>query len=145
MHPEINFIRFHNTSLGELVFTQVVGEVVKFMKEVPAARYRVMIGSDSNGAGLLDLVSVVAIHRVGNGGRYFWCRQVKKNIQTLRQKIYAEVEASLNLAALFLGFRLPKGQKTTNWARAELTPSQITYAATDAWVWATWPRGSRGL
>jgi ribonuclease D len=39
-----------------------------------------------------------------------------------------------NLAALFLGFRITKGQKTSNWGRAELTQNQILYAATDAWV-----------
>src|SRR5574341_1235501 len=39
-----------------------------------------------------------------------------------------------NLAALCLGFRIPKGTKTSNWSRARLTPQQITYAATDAWA-----------
>jgi ribonuclease D len=39
-----------------------------------------------------------------------------------------------NLAALHLGFRIPKGTKTSNWARSRLTPQQITYAATDAWA-----------
>jgi ribonuclease D len=39
-----------------------------------------------------------------------------------------------NLTALFLGFRITKGQSTSNWARSELTPQQIFYAATDAWV-----------
>jgi ribonuclease D len=39
-----------------------------------------------------------------------------------------------NLAAMFLGFRIPKGTKTSNWARARLTPQQIAYAATDAWA-----------
>jgi ribonuclease D len=39
-----------------------------------------------------------------------------------------------NLAGLFLGFRITKGQSTSNWGRAELTPQQIVYAATDAWV-----------
>jgi ribonuclease D len=39
-----------------------------------------------------------------------------------------------NLAALFLGFRLPKGTKTTNWAAARLSAQQVGYAATDAWV-----------
>jgi len=39
-----------------------------------------------------------------------------------------------NLAAIFLGFRLAKGNRTSNWAAARLTPSQIDYAATDAWV-----------
>jgi ribonuclease D len=39
-----------------------------------------------------------------------------------------------NLAGMFLGVRIPKGAKTTNWAARRLTPHQITYAATDAWV-----------
>jgi ribonuclease D len=39
-----------------------------------------------------------------------------------------------SLAAIFLGFRIPKGTKTSNWARSRLTPQQIAYAATDAWA-----------
>ena len=39
-----------------------------------------------------------------------------------------------NLAALFLGFRIPKGAKTTNWSARHLSPQQVTYAATDAWA-----------
>jgi ribonuclease D len=38
------------------------------------------------------------------------------------------------LAAQLLGFRISKGAQTSNWERAELTPAQIAYAATDAWV-----------
>ncbi len=39
-----------------------------------------------------------------------------------------------NLAANFLGFRIPKGNRTSNWAARHLSPAQITYAATDAWA-----------
>ena len=39
-----------------------------------------------------------------------------------------------NLAGLFLGFRIPKGTKTSNWARQKLSEQQIVYAATDAWA-----------
>lgn len=39
-----------------------------------------------------------------------------------------------NLAGLTLGLRVPKGAKTTNWAAPQLTPAQISYAATDAWI-----------
>jgi ribonuclease D len=39
-----------------------------------------------------------------------------------------------NLAGIFLGMRIPKGAKTTNWAARRLTPRQIAYAATDAWA-----------
>jgi ribonuclease D len=38
------------------------------------------------------------------------------------------------LAAQFLGFRVPKGAKTTNWAAPRLSAQQVAYAATDAWV-----------
>lgn len=98
----LNFLKFYNPSLGELVFEEVIETVMKFMTDEPEAHYKVMIGSDSNGAGNLEVVSVVAIHRKGSGGRYFWSRQAKQNIHSLRQKIYAEVQASLELATLFL-------------------------------------------
>ena len=39
-----------------------------------------------------------------------------------------------NLAGIFLGFRVPKGTKTSNWAAPRLSPQQVTYAATDAWA-----------
>ena len=39
-----------------------------------------------------------------------------------------------NLAALFLGGRVPKGARTSNWAAPRLTPAQIGYAANDAWI-----------
>jgi len=38
------------------------------------------------------------------------------------------------LAALLLGFRVPKSSQTSNWAQKTLTHAQIEYAATDAWV-----------
>lgn len=38
------------------------------------------------------------------------------------------------LAGLVLGFRISKREQRSNWARNQLSPSQITYAATDAWV-----------
>lgn len=39
-----------------------------------------------------------------------------------------------NLAGIFLGARIPKGTKTTNWAARRLTAQQVAYAATDAWA-----------
>lgn len=39
-----------------------------------------------------------------------------------------------NLAGIFLGWRIPKGARTSNWAAPRLSSAQMTYAATDAWV-----------
>ncbi len=38
------------------------------------------------------------------------------------------------LAAVLLGLRISKAAQTSNWARSTLTPLQILYAATDAWL-----------
>ena len=38
------------------------------------------------------------------------------------------------LTALLLGGRISKAAQISNWARKELDPKQIRYAATDAWV-----------
>ncbi len=39
-----------------------------------------------------------------------------------------------NLAGIFLGFRITKGTRTSNWAAPRLSAAQINYAATDAWA-----------
>ncbi len=39
-----------------------------------------------------------------------------------------------NLAGILLGFRIPKGARTSNWAVRHLSAAQVTYAATDAWA-----------
>ena len=39
-----------------------------------------------------------------------------------------------SLAAIFLKVRISKGMRLSNWESRKLTPSQITYAATDAWI-----------
>ena len=39
-----------------------------------------------------------------------------------------------NLAGMALGFRIPKGAQTSNWAATQLSDAQIAYAATDAWA-----------
>lgn len=38
------------------------------------------------------------------------------------------------LVANILGFQISKRQQTSNWEQDNLTPAQIEYAATDAWV-----------
>ena len=39
-----------------------------------------------------------------------------------------------NLAGMFLGVRIPKGARTSNWGTPRLSSAQIAYAATDAWI-----------
>lgn len=52
----------------------------------------------------------------------------------LARSLEMQTNGLRNLAANLLGFRISKGVQCSNWGRKELTPQQITYAATDAWV-----------
>jgi len=38
------------------------------------------------------------------------------------------------LSAIVLNFRISKRQQVSNWEASELSPGQLRYAATDAWV-----------
>jgi ribonuclease D len=39
-----------------------------------------------------------------------------------------------SLTAIFMGFRVSKAAQVSDWSQPNLTPSQVQYAATDAWV-----------
>lgn len=64
---------------------------------------------DFEPAGLVDLGGVARAHKVPSQG--------------LR-----------TLAANFFGWRISKGSQCSNWSLMELSPRQIAYAATDAWI-----------
>src|SRR5260221_13800438 len=90
-----------NTSYGiKLDPHGVSEEIVKFMHESPKHSYRTVVGSDSLLAAdkSADFVTAIVVHRVGNGGRYFWRRIELKSFYTLRDRIIQEVLLSLDVA-----------------------------------------------
>ena len=110
---------FLNSSYGlKLTVHQVVEEVMRFMMAEPKRHYRVMLGTDSDclADGKVDFVTAVVVHRVGNGGRYFWRRVTTGKFHTLRDRIIKEVLISLdlgkevltNLQKLSLAQQVPK-------------------------------------
>lgn len=111
-------LQFNSPSSGKVNFTNVIYELVNFMEENPKTKYRLIIGTDSrsnNGhtkAGnkkqnsetnhKVEFVTAIVIHRLGRGARYFWRKEAKENIHTLRQKIYEEAGLSLVMAQKLL-------------------------------------------
>ncbi len=89
-----------NDSFGlKLTIHQVVQEIIGYMRAAPQRRYKVMIGTDSEWLSTksADFVTAVVVHRVGNGGRYFWRRAQIGKFHTLRDRIIKEVLISLDL------------------------------------------------
>jgi hypothetical protein len=92
---------FFSSSLGiKLSISQVITEIARFMADDKNSHYKIIIGSDSDGHNekIIDFVTAIVVHRVGNGGRYFWRRIKLPKFHTLRDRIIQEVLFSLEVA-----------------------------------------------
>lgn len=92
---------FFNSSIGiKFNIEQISQEVSRFMSEDKNRRYKVIIGSDSDGHNekKIDFITAIVVHRVGHGGRYFWRRVELPKFYTLRDRIIQEVLLSIEAA-----------------------------------------------
>ncbi|MDA7791634.1 3'-5' exonuclease domain-containing protein 2 [Opitutales bacterium] len=57
-----------------------------------------------------------------------------EDLAPLAQSLKIEQTGLRNLTAIFFSQRLSKSAQLSNWQKSPLSPSQETYAATDAWI-----------
>ena len=57
-----------------------------------------------------------------------------EDIATIAQSLKIEQTGLRNLTAIFFKQRLSKSAQLSNWQKRPLSPTQINYAATDAWI-----------
>jgi uncharacterized protein len=96
---------FLNSSLGtRLTVEEVVQEIISFMGSDLDRRYKVTIGTDSllSANKSADFVTAIVVHRVGNGGRYFYRRFELGKFHTLRDRMIKEALISLEIAQSIL-------------------------------------------
>lgn len=94
---------FYSPSKGALNLGQVINELINYRKEKPEAKYKIVIGTDSETREKgIEFVCVIAVHRIGKGGRYFWSRVYDERSLDLRSRIYQEATISLALAGALL-------------------------------------------
>ena len=89
---------FRSPSRGQMSFDSVVYDLVDYMESKPKNKYVVVVGTDSKLYREESLfVSIIFIHRVGYGARYFYQRKQIKIGKKLRPRIYEEANLSLEL------------------------------------------------
>ncbi len=93
---------FNSPRRSHLSLKEVIRDIGDYIQENPRMRYAIIIGSDSQGRVIIDCVTAIVVHRVGNGGRYYWQRQHRGPIHSLREKIYTETALSLEVAERFI-------------------------------------------
>ena len=94
-----------NTSFGiKLTVPAVIREIKSFIEEKKDFHYKIIVGTDSLriSDNLADFVIAIVVHRMGNGGRYFWRRIETSKVFSLRDRIIKEVTFSLETAKKIL-------------------------------------------
>ena len=91
---------FFSPTSGPLAFDEMFERIVEYIKEGDGERYNLIIGTDSFLGDETLFVCAVVIHRVGHGGRYFYSKLRRRNMESMRQRIFYEATLSLELATL---------------------------------------------
>ncbi len=100
---QMNHNQFHSSIGIKFTPEQIIAEIIRFMKEDDKRQYKILIGTDSESTNdKVDFVTAIVVHRVGNGGRYFWRRILSERIVTLRDRIWQEVLMSLDVSKEFI-------------------------------------------
>src|SRR5690606_2270564 len=90
---------FYSPSKGRMSFDEVFEDMMAFVDEDPDARYKVIVGSDSQFGEETCFVTAIIIHREGKGARYYYTRQPERADRSLRQRIVDETARSLGVAS----------------------------------------------
>jgi len=90
---------FRSPTKGRMQLNKVIEDISAFISQNSQDKYKLIVGTDSDGDKKADFVTAVIVYRVGRGGRYFWKKTNGNKIyHTLRDRIYKEVTLSLETA-----------------------------------------------
>jgi predicted RNase H-related nuclease YkuK (DUF458 family) len=98
------------TAKGEkLTRERLIEEIENFILADNKFNYRILVGTDSEYFDhKIDFVSVIVVHRIGHGARYFWRRQVFKTKFGLHERLWQEALISLNISQQLLKILVSK-------------------------------------
>ncbi len=90
-----------------MVFSEVFQDILNFIMADVDCSYRISVGTDSQVGSKTVFVSCIHIHRIGKGAIGFLHKsEIPRRVKSLREKIYLETCASLQLAYLFDSMRI---------------------------------------
>lgn len=88
----------YSPTYGEVSYEKMIDIIKNFIAKSPQSTYNISVGTDSQNFDYTKTVIVVAIHRVGNGGIFFYDIKRVKKITNISQKLLYETSTSLNIA-----------------------------------------------
>ena len=83
-------------------YQEMIKIISKYIATQPLASYEITVGTDSQSHKRCHMVEVIAVHRIGDGGIFFYVESYIDRINVLKQKIYEETRRSLENAMGFV-------------------------------------------
>lgn len=107
-------MHFINPTRGPMDFDAMFQDIMDYVHDEPEARYKLIIGTDSQLGNETCFVTAVVVHREGKGGRYYYSRYWEHMSRSLRQRIFYETSRSLELASLLAAKMAENGYAKLN-------------------------------
>ena len=82
----------HGTLTKELLFNQIAKDLMS------GDEYLITVGTDSQTYSKTKVVTVICLHKIGKGGKFFYTVEHVGQIENIRLKVYNETWRSIELA-----------------------------------------------
>lgn len=89
---------FISPSLGKISLEKVFEDINTFINHNPQDLFKIVVGTDSMTKNETIFVSAIVIHRIGKGARYYYRKEPRKHINSLRQRVFYEAALSMEVA-----------------------------------------------
>ncbi len=89
---------FTRPSGQKVTSKEIIDIITNYILENIHANYEITVGTDSQNFDRTKMVEVIAVHRIGKGGIFFYNISYINKINNLRQKITEETQRSLTIA-----------------------------------------------
>lgn len=91
---------YNSPTYGQLDISALKKRISSYLTEEKDAKYRIIVGSDSQRTknNSHDFIVAIVIHHIGAGGIYFWERSIIDKKMTLKERMYQEALLSIQSA-----------------------------------------------
>ena len=82
-------------------YEEMIKIIAKYINDSPNSVYDITIGTDSQTHKKCHMIEVIAVHRIGDGGIFFYYEEYIDRFPSLKEKIYEETFRSIQNATGF--------------------------------------------
>jgi predicted RNase H-related nuclease YkuK (DUF458 family) len=95
---------YNSITHGKLTEQQVFEQIKSDILNNPDIKYKIIVGTDSQTYDVMRVIPLIALVKVGKGGKWFHRVEERRRTFDIREKIYYETQQSLDVAKLLTTF-----------------------------------------